>query len=70
MDTPKPISNDWLNEFDTRQQIQIEFSALYAQDYHHGADGHNSMIIIAKMASILDELTGGEDDTEVAEHVA
>lgn len=46
--------NWFMGEFDERQKSQINFSRLYAADYHHGADGHNNMMIIAKMADLLD----------------
>lgn len=46
----------WLNEFDERQRKQIEFSAIYENDFHHGANGHNDMMIIAKMARMLSAL--------------
>lgn len=44
----------WLSSFDERQQNQIRFARLYAREFHHGADGHNNMLIIAKMAELLD----------------
>lgn len=53
------VTNDgWFGQFDKRQQDQIRFAVIYARDFHHGADGHNNMMIIAKMA----ELLGGELD--------
>ena len=45
----------WLDEFDERQQKEIRFSRLYAQDFAHGTEGHNAKLIIAKMASLLDQ---------------
>lgn len=47
---------DWLKGFDERQRKEIEFSKLYAETFHHGTDGHNSKMIIAKMAALLDEI--------------
>ncbi len=45
----------WLDKFDERQQKQIKLARLYdAPDFRHGADGHNNMLIISKMASLLD----------------
>ncbi len=44
---------NWLNNFDERQQKEIEFSILYLNQFEHGMDGHNAKLIIAKMASIL-----------------
>jgi hypothetical protein len=50
-----PIPNRaWFEKFDERQQQEIRFSRLYAREYHHGANGHNDMMIIAKMAELLD----------------
>lgn len=46
----------WLQRLDNRQQEQIRFSRVYANNFHHGADGHNSMMIIAKLADMLDEV--------------
>lgn len=52
--TPEPQPVDWLTYFDDRQRKQIAFSRLYARDFSHGATGHNDMLIIAKMAELLD----------------
>lgn len=46
---------DWRFSFDERQRKQIAFSVVYDNSFGHGADGHNSMMIIARMASLLDE---------------
>lgn len=44
----------WLTTwFDARQQKQIEFALVYANDFHHGADGHNSMMIIARLVEAI-----------------
>ena len=45
----------WFSAFDERQQNQIRFARLYAVKFHHGADGHNNMMIIAQMADLLDK---------------
>lgn len=44
----------WRNELDERQNHHIDFSVMYANQFHHGADGHNSMMLIAKLAGLLD----------------
>lgn len=46
--------SEWFDQFDERQKKQIEFAILYAEQFHHGADGHNSMMIIAKLVDLLD----------------
>ncbi len=47
------VNDGWFGHFDERQQAQIRFAVLYAKDFHHGADGHNNMMIIAKMVELL-----------------
>lgn len=47
------VNDGWFGQFDKRQQDQIRFAVLYAKDFHHGADGHNNMMIIAKMVELL-----------------
>jgi hypothetical protein len=46
----------WYDNFDERQNKQIMFSRVYAADFAHGADGHNNMLIVAKMADLLDDM--------------
>lgn len=45
----------WRIHFDERQRKEIAFAQLYARDFHHGTSGHNDMMIIAKMAELLDD---------------
>jgi hypothetical protein len=46
---------EWLlNLFNERERAEIRFSILYAQRFHHGTDGHNAKMIIAKLAELLD----------------
>ena len=47
---------NWLNQFDERQQKEIEFSILYLNQFEHGTDGHNAKVIIAKMAALLNKV--------------
>lgn len=52
-DSPK--AEDWRKQFDERQQRQIKWATQYATpEFSHGDDGHNSKLIIAKMAKLLD----------------
>lgn len=49
----------WLEEFDGREQKSIDNARLYAAQYSHGDPGHLHLLIIAKLAAILDrELLG------------
>lgn len=51
--------NNWLDEFDAREQQSIDHARLYAAQYAHGDPGHLHLMIIAKLAKILDrELLG------------
>lgn len=49
---------DWLSLLDDRQRREIELSIVYARDFHHGTDGHNAKMIIAKLAEMLDAVQG------------
>lgn len=46
---------DWRFWLDARQRQQVAFSQVYASEFAHGADGHNNMLIIARLSSLLDE---------------
>lgn len=49
----------WLEEFDARDQKEIDFARLYAAQYDHGSPGHLHFKLIAKLATLLDrELLG------------
>lgn len=52
----KPVGRDWLKEsFDERQQKEITFAKVYDTDtYRHGTNGHNDLIIISKLATLID----------------
>jgi hypothetical protein len=46
---------EWLlNLFNERERAEIRFDCLYAERFHHGTDGHNAKMIIAKLAALLD----------------
>lgn len=53
---------DWRSELDERQRSELMFALMYEADYHHGTDGHGRLMLIAKLAHLLDELT----DTAIA----
>ena len=40
-----------------RDLKEIAFARLYNEDFKHGTDGHNRLIIIARLASMVDALT-------------
>lgn len=45
---------NWTNELDERQCKEIAFARAYATSFSHGTDGHNRLLLIAKMAELLD----------------
>jgi hypothetical protein len=48
----------WLNQFDGREQKEIDLARLYAAQYDHGSPGHLHLKIIAKLATLLDQQAG------------
>lgn len=53
------MGNNWLDEFDAREQKCIDHARLYAAIYDHGDPGHMHFKVIAKLATLLDrELMG------------
>lgn len=38
-----------------RDLKEIAFARLYAQDFQHGTDGHNRLLIIARLTNILED---------------
>lgn len=46
---------EWLKELDDRQRKEIEFALIYTDGFAHGTDGHNRLLLIAKLARMLDE---------------
>jgi hypothetical protein len=45
----------WFNELDARQQSEVRFAREYADRYSHGTDGHNRLLLLARLADLLDE---------------
>lgn len=57
----------WHAQFDKGQLKEIEFACLYAEKFNHGTDGHNSKLIVAKFAKMLDGLEDSLDEGLTAE---
>jgi hypothetical protein len=58
----------WADELDDRQRKEIELARLYATKYAHGTDGHHRLLLIAKLAELLDRgslLTPAEPSKEL-----
>lgn len=49
----------WLETLDAREQTEVDFARLYAAQYAHGSPGHMHLMVIAKLATMLDRLQLG-----------
>lgn len=50
---------NWRDLLDERQRKGVAWAELYAKDeWRFGADSHNNMLTIAKMAEMLDAVQG------------
>jgi hypothetical protein len=58
------MKNHWMNELDERQQKELMFARMYAKDFAHGTDGHHRLLLIAKLAAMLDEAVFGPQPDE------
>lgn len=48
---------DWRTDMlDERQRKELGFAQFYADEYAHGTDGHNRLLLLSKLANILDDL--------------
>lgn len=56
----------WLEQFDTRQQKEIDLARLYAAQYDHGTPGHQHYVVIARLAALLDAKEGIETHYSIA----
>ena len=55
---PKPRRRDWrtwLEEEKEEATAIVPVAQEYAANYHHGTAGHNLLMLIAKMALLLDD---------------
>jgi hypothetical protein len=43
---------------DERQRKAIAFAETYVRDFNHGTVGHNDLVLIARLAELLDIATG------------
>lgn len=49
--TPVP---EWEKLLDDRQRAEIAFAKMYTKSFAHGTDGHHRLMIIARLAELLD----------------
>jgi hypothetical protein len=60
----------WMNQLDERQQKEIAFCVVYAMQFAHGSSDHNRMILIARLAAMLDDCEIQQDKQRKSnEHV-
>lgn len=45
----------WREQLDDRQRKHVAFCKMYADQFGHGAPGHLDFILIAQLASMLDD---------------
>lgn len=50
----EPKKVDWRYAFDDRSMTEIKFAQEYLDKFNHGTTGHNALVIIAKLAKLLD----------------
>lgn len=53
---------EWMKELDDRQRKEVEFARLYADAFGHGTTGHNQLVLIAKLAEMLDRFEVGSNE--------
>ena len=46
----------WHKNFDERQLKEIAFARVYVNHFKHGTDGHNSKLIVARFADMMDQV--------------
>lgn len=47
-------NSQWESHLDQRETMEILFALKYADEFHHGTAGHNRLMLIAKLAKLLD----------------
>lgn len=45
----------WRDHCTERELKEIDFATVYAEQFAHGTTGHNQLMIIAKLAGLLDQ---------------
>lgn len=57
---------EFINEqFDERERQELKLATFYYKELHHGTDGHNRLMLIAKLFYMLisQMLLEGDDET-------
>lgn len=64
------MRNTWMAQLDERQQKELKFARLYQKDFGHGTDGHHRLLLIARLADMLDEIYRARDDSALQKPMA
>jgi hypothetical protein len=51
---PRVLQASWEQYLDDRQLKELRFARLYAAEFAHGTDGHNRLMLIDLLATLLD----------------
>jgi hypothetical protein len=51
----------WRKVLDDRQRKAIAFAETYVHEFNHGTVGHNDLVLIARLAELLDVAVGLEE---------
>lgn len=46
---------EWLSLLTDREKDEVKLAQLYAKEFNHGTDGHNRLILIAKLVDIINQ---------------
>jgi len=57
----------WRQMLDERQRKAIAFAETYVRDFNHGTVGHNDLVLIARLAELLDVAAGLKEATKPPE---
>ena len=61
-------SRDMFDLFNERERNEIQFARIYSEDFRHGTDGHTRILLVAKLANIIEmmcEFISEEDFAEL-----
>lgn len=47
----------WWAELDERQRQEVRMALEYERRFNHGTDGHNRLLLIAKLTQLLDKVS-------------
>ncbi len=56
------IAADWRDSMlDERQAKEIKLAEVYTRDFSHGTTGHNQLLLISRLAELLDVAIGAKE---------